>query len=235
LFGHEKGAFTGALTRRAGRFEEANKGTLFLDEIAEMDLSLQSKLLRVLQERELVRVGGNERVALDVRIIIATHKNLAEEVSKGNFREDLYYRITGLPIDLPPLRDRGNDIVLLSRFFLDDFCKTNKMPHVNLSVAAKDKLMAYAWPGNVRELKSVVELASVMCNNNEIQPEDITYSPVAANKQFITEEKTLRDYDIDIITWFLKKYDNNVVQVARKLDIGKTTIYKMIRDNEIKI
>lgn len=235
LFGHEKGAFTGALSRRAGRFEEANKGTLFLDEIAEMDLSLQSKLLRVLQERELVRVGGNDRVTLDVRIIIATHKNLAEEVSKGNFREDLYYRITGLPIDLPPLRDRGNDIVLLSRFFLDDFCKANKMPHVNLSVEAKDKLMTYSWPGNVRELKSVIELAAVMCNDNEIQPEDITYNPVAASKQFITEEKTLRDYDIDIITWFLKKYDNNVVQVARKLDIGKTTIYKMIRDNEIKL
>ncbi len=233
LFGHEKGAFTGALSRRSGRFEEANKGTLFLDEIAEMDLNLQSKLLRVLQERELVRVGGNEKVALDVRIIIATHKNLAEEVSKGNFREDLYYRITGLPIELPPLRDRGNDVILLARFFLEGFCKNNKMPQVSMSAAARDKLMTYMWPGNVRELKSAIELAAVMCSNNEIQPEDITFNPISASKQFITEEKSLRAYDIDIITWFLKKYDNNVVQVAKKLDIGKTTIYKMIRDGEI--
>jgi len=233
LFGHEKGAFTGALSRRAGRFEEANKGTLFLDEIAEMDLNLQSKLLRVLQERELVRVGGNEKVALDVRIIIATHKNLAEEVSKGNFREDLYYRITGLPIQLPPLRDRGNDVILLARFFLEGFCKNNKMPQISMSAAARDKLMTYMWPGNVRELKSAIELAAVMCSNNEIQPEDITFNPISASKQFITEEKSLRAYDIDIITWFLKKYDNNVVQVAKKLDIGKTTIYKMIRDGEI--
>src|SRR5690606_7357385 len=122
MFGHEKGAFTGAANRRIGRFEEANKGTLFLDEIGDMDLNMQSKLLRVLQEEELTRVGGNEVVKLDVRVIVATHKNLQELVKQGKFREDLYYRLLGLPINLPPLRDRGNDIVLLARFFVDEFC-----------------------------------------------------------------------------------------------------------------
>jgi DNA-binding NtrC family response regulator len=235
LFGYEKGAFTGANSRKIGRFEEANKGTLFLDEIAELDLTIQSKLLRVIQERELVRVGGNERVALDVRIIIATHKNLAEEVRKGNFREDFYYRITGLPIDIPPLRDRGNDILLLAKHFLDDFCKQNKLPAISIATRAKEKLSVYSYPGNVRELKSVIELAAVMCNEKEILPDDISFNAISANKQFLTEEKTLKSYNIDIIGHFLKKYDGNVLKVAEKLDIGKSTIYKMIQDKELSI
>jgi DNA-binding NtrC family response regulator len=235
LFGYEKGAFTGANTRKIGRFEEANKGTLFLDEIAELDLTLQSKLLRVIQERELVRVGGNEKVALDVRIIIATHRNLADEVRKGNFREDFYYRITGLPIDLPPLRERGNDILLLAKHFLDDFCKQNKMPAMAISSSAKEKLSAYSYPGNVRELRSVMELAAVMCNEKEILADDITFNTLSTNKQFLTEEKSLKSYTIDIISHFLKKYDGNVLKVAEKLDIGKSTIYKMIQEKEISI
>ena len=233
LFGYEKGAFTGATTRKTGRFEEANKGTLFLDEIAELDLNLQSKLLRVIQERELVRVGGNEKINLDVRIIIATHKNLAEEVKKGNFREDLYYRITGLPIDLPPLRERGNDILLLAKYFLDDFCKQNKMHTIIISPEAKEKLLGYYYPGNVRELRSMIELSAVMCNGNEIKSDDITFHPVSESRQFLTEEKTLKEYEIEIISFFLKKYDSNVLKVAKKLDIGKTTIYKMISEKEI--
>ncbi len=235
LFGYEKGAFTGANTRKIGRFEEANKGTLFLDEIAELDLTLQSKLLRVIQERELVRVGGNEKVALDVRIIIATHRNLAEEVRKGNFREDFYYRITGLPIDLPPLRERGNDILLLAKHFLDDFCKQNKMPAISIATSAKEKLSVYSYPGNVRELRSVIELAAVMCNQKEILPDDISFSSISVNKQFLNEEKTLKSYTIDIISHFLKKYDGNVLKVAEKLDIGKSTIYKMIQEKELEV
>ncbi len=233
LFGYEKGAFTGAAARKKGRFEEANKGTLFLDEIAEMDLSLQTKLLRVIQERELVRVGGNERVPLDVRIVTATHKNLADEVRKGNFREDLYYRITGFPIDLPPLRERGSDILLLARYLLDDFCKANKMPQVTISQSAKDILLGYYFPGNVRELKSVIELASVMCSNSEIQAEDLTFSAASETWQFLTKERSLKEYDIEIIRHFLKKYDNNIVMVAKKLQIGKTTIYKLLKENKL--
>ncbi len=233
LFGHEKGAFTGAVGRKTGKFEEAQKGTLFLDEIAELDISLQTKLLRVIQERELVRLGGSEKVTLDVRLIVATHKNLAEEVKKGNFREDLYYRIVGLPIELPPLRERGNDILLLAKHFLVSFTRTNKMPELQLSSGAKDKLMQYAFPGNVRELKAVMELAAVMCDGSEIQAEDLTFHALAAHHMLSGSEKTLKAYNREIISHFLRKYDGNVLKVAEKLDIGKSTIYKMIQDKQL--
>lgn len=234
LFGHEKGAFTGAMARKAGKFEEANHGTIFLDEIAELDLSLQSKILRVLQERELVRVGGNEKVNLDVRIIVATHKNLLDEVKKGNFREDLFYRVMGLPIELPPLRDRGNDVLVLAKFFLDEFCKSNKMGNIAIAPDAKDKLMKYRYPGNVRELKAVMDLAAVMCDGQSIKEDDLHFASGTSDLS-VADEKTLKQYTIDIIKHFLKKYDNNVIKVADKLDIGKSTIYKMIQNNELTL
>ncbi len=233
LFGHEKGAFTGALNRKSGKFEEANKGTIFLDEIAELDMSLQSKILRVLQERELVRVGGNEKVTLDVRVIVATHKNLLEEVKKGNFREDLFYRIMGLPVDLPPLRERGNDILLLSKFFLDEFCKSNKLSGISIAPEAQEKLMKYNYPGNVRELKAIIDLSAVMCDGNQIKNDDIYFASTSSDEISVSQEKTMKEYMSDIIKHFLKKYDNNVVHVADKLDIGKSTIYKMIQNKEI--
>lgn len=235
LFGHEKGAFTGAVARKAGKFEEANGGTIFLDEIAELDLSLQSKLLRVLQEREVIRVGGNEKVKLDIRLISATHKNLADEVKKGNFREDLYYRIIGLPIELPPLRDRGSDVLILAKFFADEFAKDNKLGSLTLSQDAKDKLMGYHFPGNIRELKAVIELSAVMCSDNEIKADDISFNSTRGDEIFTLEQKSLRQYTCDIIKHFLKKYDDDVLLVAEKLDIGKSTIYKMIQQKEIVI
>lgn len=235
LFGYEKGAFTGAIGRKIGKFEEANGGTLFLDEIAELELGLQSKLLRVLQEREVVRVGGNEKVKLDVRIITASHKNLPEEVKRGNFREDLFYRLSGLPIAIPPLRERGNDILLLAKYFLDGFCKSNKMAPMSLSNDAREKLISYNYPGNVRELKGVVELAAVMCNGNEIDTDDITFHSVSVGNQLMMEEKTLHQYNIDIIQSFLNKYDSNILRVADKLDIGKSTIYRMIKNEELSV
>lgn len=233
LFGHEKGAFTGAVARKAGKFEEANGGTIFLDEIAELDLNLQSKILRVLQEREVIRVGGNETVKLDIRLIVATHKNLAEEVKRGNFREDLYYRIIGLPIELPPLRDRGNDVLLLAKYFVDEFSKDNKLGTVILSSEAKQKLMGYHFPGNIRELKAMMELAAVMCTDGEIRPDDITFNSTRQGEIVTMEQKTLRQYTCDIIKYFLKKYDDDVMLVAEKLDIGKSTIYKMLQQKEI--
>jgi DNA-binding NtrC family response regulator len=235
LFGHEKGAFTGAIARKAGKFEEANGGTIFLDEIAEMDLSLQSKLLRVLQEREVVRVGGNESVKLDVRLIVATHKDLGEEVRKGTFREDLYFRVMGMPVELPPLRERGNDILILAKHFADAFAKENKMSSISFSKDAKDKLMGYFYPGNVRELKAIIELAAVMCEAGEIKADDITYASVKRDDVFITEQKTLRQHTCDIIKYYLKQNDNDVVVTAQKLDIGKSTIYKMIKAGEIEL
>lgn len=233
LFGYEKGAFTGAITRKIGKFEEANGGSIFLDEIAELDLNLQSKLLRVLQEREIERVGGNEQIKLDVRVIIATHKNLIEEVEQGRFREDLYYRIVGLPILLPPLRERGSDILILAKHFVAEFTKENKLGNLTISEEAKDKLMKYSFPGNVRELKSIVDLAAVMCDGITIKESDISFTSTKANKSFMLEEKTLQQYNIDIINYFLNKY-NDIGLVAQKLDIGKSTLYKMIQRGELK-
>ncbi len=235
LFGYEKGAFTGAINRKSGKFEDANGGTIFLDEIAEADLNLQSKLLRVLQEREVVSVGGSKPIKLDIRLIIATHKNLSVEVSKGNFREDLYYRVIGLPIELPPLRERGNDILLLAKHFAELFARENKINKLIFTTEAKDKLLHYYYPGNVRELKAIIDLACVMSNGIEIKPEDLTFnSPSNMEEQFFNGgEKSLKEYNADIIRYFMKKYNNNVVEVAQKLNIGKSTIYNMIKEGEI--
>jgi DNA-binding NtrC family response regulator len=234
LFGYEKGAFTGALTRKIGKFEEANGGTIFLDEIAELDLNLQSKILRVLQEREVVRVGGNESIKFDARLLIATHKNLAEEVKKGTFREDLYYRLIGLPIELPPVRERGNDVLVLAKHFVDLFVQENKMKKLTLSSSAKEQLMRYNYPGNVRELKAIIDLACVMCDGTEISADDISFPSVKGNEEYMSMEKTLKEYTVDIIAFFLKKYNNNVVEVAQKLDVGKSTIYNLINSGDLK-
>jgi len=233
LFGHEKGAFTGAMAKRIGKFEEANKGTLFLDEIGELDMSLQAKLLRVLQEREVVRLGTNVAQKIDVRIIVATHKNLADEVKKGNFREDLYYRLLGFPIALPPLRERGNDLFILSKHFLEEFCSENKLEAKTLSASAKEKLRKYAFPGNVRELKSVIELSAVLSDEKEITEDDISFNSSSLVEDFLANEMTLEGYTQKIIQYFLKKYDNNVVLTAQKLGVGKTTLYRMIQENKI--
>lgn len=235
LFGHEKGAFTGALTRRIGKFEEANNGTLFLDEIGELELNLQSKLLRVLQEREIVRVGGNEVVPVNARIIVATHRNLLDEVQQKRFREDLYYRLIGLPIQLPPLRDRGSDILLLSKHFMDQYCKENQLDRKTLSPQAQEKLLEYAFPGNVRELKSVIELAVVMSDGETILPDHLTLHTPSSVNNLMAQEKSLKQYEIQIIQHFLDKYDRDVLTVARKLDVGKSTIYRMVNAGELII
>jgi two-component system response regulator AtoC len=235
MFGHEKGAFTGAVGQKKGKFEEAQGGTIFLDEVAELDINLQAKLLRVLQEREVERVGGNEVIKLDVRLITATHKNLAEEVENGNFREDLFYRIMGLPIELPPLRERENDILILAKHFVDEFVKDNKMKLLSFSSDVKKQLMNYAYPGNVRELKAVIDLACVMCDGSELKSDDITFSSLKGEKHFSMEQKSLREYDNEIIAYLLKKHNKNVALVAEKLDIGKSKIYNLIQQNEITI
>ncbi|HVW60475.1 MAG TPA: sigma-54 dependent transcriptional regulator [Puia sp.] len=235
LFGHEKGAFTGAVTRRIGKFEEADKGTLFLDEIGELDINLQAKLLRVLQEREITRIGSNTVTKIDVRIVVATHKNLLEEVKNKSFREDLYYRLIGLPIYLPPLRERGNDILILSKHFIDAFCKENKLEKKALSPEAQQKLMQYPFPGNVRELKSVVELAVVMADDELIQPEHITLNTSASIADLLNKEMTLKEFEIQILQHYLDKYDKDVLLVAKKLDVGKSTLYRMIQNGELKM
>ena len=234
LFGYEKGAFTGAISKRIGKFEEADEGTLFLDEIGELDHSLQAKLLRALQEKEITRLGSNKVIKLDVRIIVATHKNLLEEVKSGNFREDLYYRLLGLPIALPPLRDRGNDILILAKFFLDQFTRENQMNRIKLLPDAQQKLTGYVYPGNVRELRSIIELAAVLCENNEIKDSDISFGNAPNERAYLMKEMTLEEYTYHIIRTFLNKYDNNVLDVAARLDIGKSSIYRYLKEMEAK-
>ncbi|MBS1974223.1 MAG: sigma-54-dependent Fis family transcriptional regulator, partial [Bacteroidetes bacterium] len=235
LFGHEKGAFTGAVTRRIGKFEEADKGTLFLDEIGELDINLQAKLLRVLQEREITKVGSNAVTPINVRIIVATHKNLIEEVKNKTFREDLYYRLIGLPIQIPPLRERANDIIILAKYFVDAFCKENKMPKKSISADAQQKLVNYSFPGNVRELKSIMELAAVMSDGDAIESEHITMNTTSNITSLLSKELTLREFEIQLIQHFLDKYDRDVLLVAKKLDVGKSTLYRMVQAGELKV
>lgn len=231
LFGYEKGSFTGANTRKTGSFENAGKGTIFLDEIGEMDINLQTKLLRVLQEKEFTRIGSDKPIKMDARVIIATNKNLAEEVDKANFRSDLYYRLLGLPIHLPPLRERGNDIIILAAYFIDEFCKENSIKKKSLSTEAQHKLLNHHYPGNIRELKATIELAVVMSNNEVIKPLDINF--IAHNKNnfnnLIAEEQTMQEYELKIVKHYLNKYNNNVRLVAEKLGIGKSKIYMMLK------
>jgi two-component system response regulator AtoC len=232
LFGHEKGAFTGAAYRRIGRFEEADGGTLFLDEIGEMELNLQAKLLRVLQEKEIVRIGSNKPIKTDCRIVVATNKNLKDEVKKGNFREDLYYRLLGLPIELPPLRERANDILILARYFIGKFCEENNIPVKKLSVQSHKKLMNYPFPGNVRELKSVVELAVTLSENDTIEPVDLVIDRGDPLSDIANDNLTLREYQIKIIKATLKKNNDDIKLAADKLDIGISTIYRILKDEK---
>jgi len=231
LFGHEKGSFTGAVGRRIGKFEQANGGTIFLDEIGLMTPATQSKLLRVLQEREFERVGGNELVKVDVRIISATNKDLEDEMKKGEFREDLYYRISVFPIKLPPLRERREDIPLLAGHFLQKYAKQEGKSIEGITPDALDLMMAYHWPGNVRELENAMERAMVLASGPEIGAKDL---PAAVRS---LGEKRIYESDNTLASWIEKleeealrqallECEGNISQTAKKLGIGRATIYR---------
>jgi sigma-54 dependent transcriptional regulator, flagellar regulatory protein len=173
LFGHEKGAFTHAIRSRPGRFELADGGTIFLDEIGEMDLSLQVKILRALQEKEIERVGGTGTKKVDVRVVAATNRDLEIEVAAGRFREDLFYRLNVIPMHLPPLRERGEDIMVLAEHFLHDFCHEKDRKKLAVGSQAKALLMNYTWPGNVRELENFMERLSILCEGPQVTPADL--------------------------------------------------------------
>jgi len=173
LFGHEKGAFTHAIRSRPGRFELADNGTIFLDEIGEMDLSLQVKILRALQEKEIERVGGTSTKKVDVRVVAATNRDLEVEVAAGRFREDLFYRLNVIPMHLPPLRERSEDILVLAEHFLRCFCKEKERVTLTIGAPAKTLLLAYSWPGNVRELENFMERLSILCEGQNITPADL--------------------------------------------------------------
>lgn len=230
MFGFEKGSFTGAYNKRIGKFEEAHGGTLFLDEIGDMDINMQTKLLRVLQEDEFSRIGSNKVIKTDCRIMVATHKNLSNEVRNGRFRQDLYYRLLGLPIELPPLRERDQDIVFLAKHFISDFSKSNNMPKKELTPEAIKKLNKYDFPGNVRELKAIIELAMVLSSGNTIDQKDITFNSSLGLDDLFNKEMTLKEYNQKIVEYYLKKNNEDIKLVAQKLDIGKSTIYRMMQN-----
>jgi DNA-binding NtrC family response regulator len=196
FFGHEKGSFTGAAGRKIGKFEQADKGTIFLDEVSELDLGLQAKLLRALQNREIQRVGGNETVSFDARVLCATNREVLQMIREGKFREDLYYRLFQFPITLPPLRDRGQDILVLTQHFMRDFRKSNpELGKKRLSAEAHRAILAYPWPGNVRELKSTIERSMLVSDGEEIREEDLMLdlSPSIAPWEERTTEYEIRN------------------------------------------
>ncbi|OFY71287.1 MAG: regulator [Bacteroidetes bacterium RIFCSPLOWO2_12_FULL_37_12] len=229
LFGHEKGSFTGALARRMGKFEEATGGTLFLDEITELDFSMQVKLLRVLQEQEITRVGGTGRIPIDARIIVATNKLLEEEVSKGRFREDLYYRLYGFPINMPLLKERGDDCLLLANHFLREFIKSNKLEKKELSPDVIRIIMSYGWPGNVRELKAVVERSAILAEGKEIGKEHFIVSNIIQQGEIELDNYTLDEIKVFMIKRLLKRYNNDIEKVADHLQIGRSTVYRLMK------
>jgi DNA-binding NtrC family response regulator len=241
LFGHEKGAFTGAMERRVGRFEEASHGTIFLDEIGEIDAATQVKLLRVLGENVVQRVGSNQNVKVDARVIAATNKNLKALVREGKFREDLFYRLDVVPILLPPLRDRREDIPLLVDAFLKEFVRANQRKVLGFSTDAQEALQKYAWPGNVRELRATIERAVVLCRGeriglrdlpSEVQgkpvpgPDDEGLSSTALAK---SASLNLEEMERAFINQALKVTSGNVTEAAKLLGISRRTLHRKIK------
>jgi len=234
LFGHEKGAFTGAHERRIGRFEQAQGGTLFLDEIGEIDASLQIKLLRFLGERTFERVGSNKTLSADVRVVAATNKNLEVMVKEGNFREDLYFRLKVVEIHLPPLRERKQDIPLLAQNFLREFAKENEKKVTGISADAQEILLRYPWPGNVRELRTALESAVVLSRSEKIVPRDlppsVRNSPAESDPQQTIARKdlTVKEAEKQLIIRALKDNNGNRTLAASKLGMSRRTLHRKI-------
>jgi DNA-binding NtrC family response regulator len=231
LFGHEKGAFTGAVSRRRGRFELANGGTLFLDEIGEIDQSIQIKLLRVLQEREFERVGGEETVETDVRLIAASNKDLKVEIDKGNFREDLYFRLNVVSIDVPPLRERKEDIPVMASIFLKEFTAENGKHIDGIHEKVFSRLHSYDWPGNIRELRNCIESAVVMCRTNLITAEDLPPALQSGGGDDwvrVPLNISLEEADNIIIRAAVDFYQGNKSKAADALGIGRKTLHRKL-------
>ncbi|MCU1230545.1 MAG: Fis family transcriptional regulator [Acidobacteria bacterium] len=239
LFGHRKGAFTGAIDERKGKFELADGGTLFLDEIGDMSLKTQAKVLRVLQEQTFQKVGGQQTITVDVRVIAATNKDLEAEIGGGSFRSDLYYRLNVIPIEVPPLRTRGNDIVLLAEYFLRRFAAESGAPRKKLSAGAATKLRAYHWPGNVRELRNVIERLAILLPGETIEAEDIqlgtraeAVAPIAAN---LTLKEARDEFEKQYILARLKELAGNVSRTADALGVERSNLYRKLHAYGIRV
>jgi transcriptional regulator with PAS, ATPase and Fis domain len=238
LFGHEKGAFTGASNRKIGKFELAHQGTIFLDEIGEMTAGMQSKLLRVVQEGMFYRIGGNTPIFVDVRVISATNRNLTQEVAQGNFREDLFYRLNVVQIKMPSLRERREDIPLLAEHFLEIFKKDTGLTDLTFSKSALKKIAEHDWPGNIRELRNAIERAVVMGNGKIIIPEDLPIvalnTPPLKTPQNLSLKEAVDQFKTDFIIANLKQTGGNRSQAAKKMNIQRTYLSRLISQYGIK-
>jgi two-component system nitrogen regulation response regulator NtrX len=237
LFGHEKGAFTGATEKKRGKFDLAHEGTLFLDEVADMSLKAQAKILRILQEKKFERVGGNNLIPTDVRVLAATNKDLEQEMEAGRFRQDLYYRLNVIPLRVPPLRERKEDIPVLVNWFLKEFTLKERVEEKSISDDALAILMEHDWPGNVRELKNIIERLVIMIPRNEISAKDIP--PLAENHQ--TPDLTVpwlasgsfrtakTDFEKKYIMKKLQEFDGNISKTAEAIGIERSNLHRKIK------
>jgi len=246
LFGHVKGAFTGAISDRKGRFELANRGTIFLDEIGDMPLLLQVKILRVLQTKSFEAVGGNKQIKTDTRIITATHRNLEKSVAEGNFREDLFYRLNVIPIKIPPLRDRKEDIPLLISYFLSKFVSADGRNSIEFNDQALELLLSYSWPGNVRELENLIERLVILRGGSVIRAEDLpakifetapfynqVQSTINLPEEGLDLRKTLSDLEDTLIIQALSRTGGNKNQASKLLQLNRTTLIEKMKKKNL--
>lgn len=235
LFGHEKGSFTGAHTQRKGRMEYAHKGTLFLDEIGELGLTMQVKILRFLQDKIIERVGGRESITIDARIIAATNRDLEKEVQSGRFREDLFYRINGVRISLPPLRERDTDILLLAHHLLGRFATQDKKRLKGFSASAHEAMLHHAWSGNVREMENRIRRGVIMAEGEYILPSDLELEEPKEISQNISLREARDKIDKEMIIKALTKNQGNIKDAARDLEVTRQTLYELIEKHSIKL
>ena len=235
LFGHKKGAFTDAREDRIGRFEAAGSGTLFLDEIGNIPLHLQAKLLSVLQNRQVIRLGSNEAIPIDIRLICATNVPLSELANETRFRKDLIYRINTVEITVPPLRKRGNDIILLARYFSKLYSNKYMKPLLELDTKAMEKLLSHHYPGNVRELQYIIERAVIMSDGNVLQANDLLFSPIESTMVMETEdaEMKLSDVEKNTILKVIEKHNGNITRAAKELGLTRTALYRRLSKYDI--
>lgn len=242
LFGHKKGSFTGANEDRAGYFEQADGGTIFLDEIGDMDLELQAKVLRVLEERSVRRVGEKQERKIDFRVISATNRDLIEAIGEGTFRKDLYYRLEEYPVFLPPLRERQSDIILLAKHFLNGYCKENNLEEMTFSAEVEDHLKKHSWPGNIRELRNVVRRAAIQASGNvvesitfskvdaDIKPSASLSAPITAGEEQIVPMGQMEQQAIETA---YHSTNQNVIKAAQQLGISRATMYRKLKQYDI--
>jgi two-component system nitrogen regulation response regulator NtrX len=239
LFGHEKGAFTGAIAQKRGKFELANEGTIFLDEIADMSLRTQAKILRILQEHKFERVGGTETIDVDVRVIAASNKSLEKEIQDGNFREDLYYRLNVIPFHVPPLRERREDLPVLARAFVEEFCAESGTKRKQIAPRAMNRLQAYTWPGNVRELRNLMERLVLMTPGPRIRaedlPQDLGDREQREEVEGITLEEARKEFEREFLIARLKDNDWNISRTAEGIGMARESLSRKVRSLEIKV